>query len=177
MSINGSSHYKISQKIEDGLRFLGSAVPFFQELKEAVLPYWFKTVSKATTHFRKIGSKLTGWDFFWGFLSTGIVFICFLIIFCGFCVLGYQTINWLQNGVWEEISLLIAFNFLFEGASIHDWIIAPDSWLGLHQIVSWALKKLPLSLVLIINGTFLTLSSLGVIGIAASYRYYQLSKL
>ena len=177
MSSNGSSYYNISGRIEDGLRFLGSAKLFLIELKEALEPYWLKTVFKSKTHFREVGSKLTRWDLFWGIASAGVLVNCLLVFFSGFCIIGYQTIDWLQNGVWEEIPLKLVFNSLLVGTAINEWLIAPNSWLGRHQLVTWTLENTPLSLILIVNGAILTFLFTILITTAMCFRYYQLGKL
>ena len=177
MTVNSSPDYDFSGKIEKALLFFKSLKKFIYELKEFLNPYWLEAFSKSKTHYKKISSKLTRWDLFWGLVGACAIFTCLLIVFTGFFILGYQTLDWLESGIWKEIPLLLAFNFLFEGAFIHEWVIAPDSWLGLHQIIFWMLENLPLSLVLIVDGTFLTIFSTTVIGIAIFYRYYQLNKI
>tara|TARA_B100000686_G_C16627543_1_gene882697 strand:+ start:371 stop:904 length:534 start_codon:yes stop_codon:yes gene_type:complete len=176
MSANGSPQYNISKKIEDCLLFLESASLFLSELKEAFLPYGPKILRNIRSHCRDISTRLTGWDLFWGLISLLVLASFITMVVSGFCILGYQTFSWLQSGIWEEIPIALTFNYFLEGTTIHNWVSEPNSWLGLHRIVSWSLENIPLSFILITNGTFLTLFWAGIAIMAVCYRYYKLKK-
>ena len=170
------SRFKISERIQDGLQFLESGCLFLLELKEALAPYWFRALVKSKSYYKKMAGKLTGWDFCFGGFSAGLILFSVLVFLSGFCVLFYQGFSWLQSGVWGELPLLKFFNYFFDGTAMHLWFQNPGSWLGLHQIVSWTLENVPISLVLIVNGAVMsTVFGAGIL-MAACYRFYTLSK-
>lgn len=66
----------------------------------------------------------------------------------GWGIIVYQIFSWLRNGVWNAISLE---SVLHSGGFFppYSWYVQPDSWIGVHSALSFALQKIPLSLFLI----------------------------
>ena len=99
-----------------------------------------------------------------------------LVFISGVCVFFYQSFGWLKNGVWEELPLLKLFNYFFEDTSLKIWFEEPNAWFGLHQIVSWILKNIPISMVLILEGIIMiSVFGAGIL-IVTCYRLYFLSR-
>ena len=176
MNSKNFSRFKISERIQDGLQFVESGYLFLLELKEALAPYWFRALSKSKAHYKEMASKLTRWDFCFGLFCAGLILSSVLVFLSGICVLFYQIVGWLQNGIWEKLPLLRLFNYFFDGTALYLWFQDPGSWLGLHQLVSWTLENIPISLLLIMDGIVMsTVFGAGIL-MAACYRYYTLSK-
>jgi len=149
------------------------AVPQLQMLfKQAMV----KGLKIAKSEFDEIRNKLTLVDYAFFMANLSLIGCAFLIVFSGFGVLGYQSALWLQDGVWTELPLLTAFNYLFEGAAIQGWLNNPQSWLGLHQIVDWCLQNIPLSLTLILEGMFLTALTASFFFLSIIFRYIWIKK-
>src|SRR5690349_19132117 len=95
--------------------------------------------------FRKLGTAILDFvdDHVAPLLGNALVLAIFLVpislglVFVG--LLGLQVYAFLQSGVWIGISVLDVLKSF--GVQ---WAIAPDSWLGIHQIIA----QLPLSFVL-----------------------------
>lgn len=135
-----------------------------------------KGLKIAKGEFDEIRNRLTVIDYAFFMANLSIIGCAFLIVFSGFGVLGYQSALWLQDGVWTELPLLAAFNFLFEGAAIQGWLNNPQSWLGLHQIVDWCLQNIPLSLTLILEGIFLATLTASFFFFSIIFRYIWIKK-
>ena len=130
------------------------------------------SIKTAKREFTEIRSKLSLVDYLFLVANLFLITCAILITFTGFGVLGYQTILWLQDGVWKELPLLITFNFLFEGTSIQGWFNNPQSWFGLHQIMGWCLKTIPISLTLILHGMFFFFLTTSLFFISIVFRYF-----
>src|SRR5215510_5171308 len=70
-------------------------------------------------------------------------FLCYGSLFAAVVVLGYQIIFYLQNGVWRPLSAIDGLVHL-SGENSSDWLLHPQDWIGLHNL----LDKTPLSLAL-----------------------------
>ena len=99
-----------------------------------------------------------------------------MVFVIGFSLLSYQSILWLQNGVWTEYPLVVIFNFLFDNTAFQLWMTQPESWVGLQKLFSWFLESVPISLALMVPGFSITLFMAGIITAALLYRFYQLKK-
>ena len=152
----GKTHFNISEKIEAGFKYFDLFKLFLLELKEALNPYWQKIVSKSKKEYENVSNHWTIWDTVFGLLAAALIFCSLLVLASGFVIFAYQVFIWLESGLWEEIPLLVAFNFVFQNTTLHQWILNPESWFGLHQIITWTLENVPLSLTLMIEGIMLT---------------------
>jgi hypothetical protein len=68
---------------------------------------------------------------------------------------------------------MMVFNFLFEGTALGVWMQNPDSWVGLHQVMEWALLNTPIALVLIVDGLILSAGMFASIVFAVMVRRFQ----
>ena len=117
--------------------------------------------------------RFTVVDYVFGNLSLLGLLLCFTVFLSGFGLLGYQTVVWLQDGVWNAMPLMLVFNFLFEGTALGAWMQNPESWVGLHQVMEWALINTPISLVLIVDGLILSAGMFASIVFAVMVRRFQ----
>jgi hypothetical protein len=70
--------------------------------------------------------------------------VCLFFIGYGILLFGSQILHFLQQGNWEEHSLL---TFALKSHNkLARWLISPESWFGLHQILYWILDFIPLAL-------------------------------
>jgi len=117
--------------------------------------------------------RFTVLDYVLGNLSLLGLLLCFSVFLSGFGLLGYQTVVWLQDGVWNAMPLMMVFTFLFEGTAFGAWMQTPDSWMGLHQVMEWLLINTPISLVLIVDGLVLSAGMAAFIIFAVMVRRFQ----
>ena len=117
--------------------------------------------------------RFTVLDYVFGNLSLLGLLVCFAVFLSGFGLLGYQTVVWLQDGVWNAMPLMMVFSFLFEGTAFGTWMQTPDSWVGLHQVMEWLLINTPISLVLIVDGLILSAGMSAAIVFAVMVRRFQ----
>jgi hypothetical protein len=117
--------------------------------------------------------RFTVLDYVFGNLSLLGLLLCLTVFLSGFGLLGYQTVVWLQDGVWNAMPLMMVFSFLFEGTALGAWMQNPDSWVGLHQVMEWLLINTPISLVLIVDGLILSVGMVAVIIFAVMVRRFQ----
>ncbi len=120
-----------------------------------------------------ISKRFTLLDFICGSLSFLGLLMGVMIFFSGFGLLGYQTVVWLQEGVWTAMPLMMVFNFIFDGTGLGAWMQNPDSWMGFHQIMEWFLINTPIALVLIVDGVILSVLMTSVIIFAVMVRRFQ----
>jgi hypothetical protein len=117
--------------------------------------------------------RFTFLDYVFGNLGLLALLLCFTVFLSGFGLLGYQTVVWLQDGVWNAMPLMMVFSFLFEGTTFGVWMQNPDSWMGLHQVMEWTLINTPISLVLIVDGLIMSAGMAAVILFAVMVRRFQ----
>ena len=117
--------------------------------------------------------RFTAVDYVFGSLSSFGLLLCVAVFLSGFALLGYQTVVWLQDGVWNAMPLMMVFNFLFEGTAFGAWMQNPDAWVGLHQVMEWLLINTPISLVLIVDGLVLSAGMGATIIFAVMVRRFQ----
>ncbi len=80
------------------------------------------------------------------FLAGVVILIGVLIVVAGVGVLCLQIFAYLKTGDWKSVSTLSVASLQFS------WLKSPQSWFGLHEIVSDMLGILPLSLALVLLG-------------------------
>ncbi len=117
--------------------------------------------------------RFTALDYVFGNLCLLGLLLCFAVFLSGFGLLGYQTVVWLQDGVWNAMPLMMVFTFLFDGTAFGAWMQNPDAWVGLHQVMEWLLINIPISLVLIVDGLILSAGMVAVIVFAVMVRRFQ----
>ncbi len=139
-------------------------------LEQGVRKSWVR----AKEEFRFLYKKFSTMDYIFGNLSLAAMGFAGLLMMVGFSILGYQGVLWLQGGVWDAMPMMLVFNFLFEGTALQGWILSPESWLGLQQLVEWGLANIPISLVLVLSGVALSLATAGFFAAALMFRRIQL---
>ena len=80
------------------------------------------------------------------FLAGIVILVGVLIVLAGVGVLCLQLYAYLKTGDWKSVSTLSVASLQFS------WLKSPQSWFGLHEIVSDMLGILPLSLALVLLG-------------------------
>ena len=97
------------------------------------------------------------------FILRSIVrFFAEVFLLSGIGVLVYQGYIRYQTGEWFGMDLLWVVNRLLASppgsggsTSLVNWFLAPEDWIGLHRVLLVALDVLPLSLTLMVIGSFL----------------------
>jgi hypothetical protein len=90
--------------------------------------------------------KLAEW--YWFFLvktldafGRGLFYAAGGSILGGLCILGYQVMFWLRHGTWEPITILATLHeFEFLSDTLLLWIARPTDWVGLSEVVGYALS-------------------------------------
>ena len=136
-----------------------------------------KGKNEAWKEIRYSGSKLQKIDFVCAGILLSIGLFGGLSLLIGLGVLAYQCLLWLQNGVWTEYDLFSVFNYVFENTEVHQWMINPESWVGMQKLLIWFMETIPLSLALMVPGFSIAISAIGIFFVALVFRYYQLKKL
>ncbi|HIE42567.1 MAG TPA: hypothetical protein EYP95_05000 [Nitrospinaceae bacterium] len=173
---NHQTKFNHEEWLEHFYRFIETGRQFCSELFIGLISISQKSLIEALKGFRSAVSRLKAQDFIITSLLTLTGMFGVMIFMAGLSLFGYQTILWLQNGVWTEFSLFVVFNFLFENTALQLWMTQPDSWVGLQKVFSWILETVPLSFALIIPGFSIALFMAGTLAVAVVYRYYQLQK-
>ncbi len=146
---------------------------FLREVWETFRVLLDRGVTRTIREIKFLISKLTPLDYIGGGLSALMGFLATLVLASGFCLIGYQIVLWLIDGVWTEFPLFTVFNFLFENTALHSWILNPESMLGLQVVVSWILEHTPLSAALIVPGFIGATTMAATMALAVVIRYYQ----
>ncbi len=155
-------------------RFIETGRQFFSELFKGLKSLSQKGLLEAWKDIRSAVSRLTPQDFIVTALISGIGMFGVMIFMTGLGLFSYQAMLWLQDGTWTEFPLFVVFNFLFENTALHQWMLHPESWIGLQKLFSWFLESVPLSMALIIPGFSIALFMAGTLIVALTYRFYQL---
>tara|TARA_Y100001960_G_scaffold333460_1_gene438710 strand:+ start:2551 stop:3090 length:540 start_codon:yes stop_codon:yes gene_type:complete len=156
------------------LQYIATTQYFFTGFTQAVKVLLKKGLILAWKEIRATISKFSKTDFFLAGINITVGLFGLIILLAGISLLGYQAILWLQTGVWTKYPLLIIFNFLFENTFLHQWIIGPESWIGMQQLSVWFLESTPIWLALIVPGLSIAISASGIFFIALTIRFYQL---
>ncbi|UCD11492.1 MAG: hypothetical protein JSU88_12755 [Nitrospinaceae bacterium] len=172
-TIHHPNPYDHHRWIEQLSQFSRQMLLFFDEVKLAALALGKKGLSGLMKETRFFFSKATALDYIGGGLSAAFGFFSTLVVLGGFGLLAYQVLLWLMDGVWTEYPVILVFNALFENTALHQWMNAPESWLGLQKLVHWLLENTPLSLALIVPGLLAAFATAGLMLTATGIRYYQ----
>ena len=171
---NQQTHFNHEDWLAQLYRFIDTGREFTSELLKGLKILSQKGLLEAWKDIRTVVSRLTPIDFIVTALISIMALLGLMIFMIGFALFNYQAILWLQNGTWTEFPLFAVFNFLFENTALHQWIVHPESWLGLQKMFSWFLESIPLSIALMIPGISIALFMAGTLVIALTYRFYQL---
>lgn len=130
-------------------------------------------IQAARQELRFLVKRFTVVDLVVGSFSMAGLTLCLMVFLSGFGILGYQTVTWLEDGVWTAYPMMMVFTYFFEGSAFGVWMHNPESWSGLHQIMEWGLTNIPISLVLIIDGLILSVGMAAIITLAVMVRRFQ----
>lgn len=84
---------------------------------------------------------------------SGIFYLAgILLVLLSLAMISYQVFLYLYNGGWTSVQLRVFLQYT--PYQFYAWVLNPDSWLGLHKVVTWLLP-LPLALVSFITGYLL----------------------
>ena len=155
-------------------QLIDTARHFFNEILKGLRALLQQGLLKVLKNTQSTISHLTPQDFIVATLITVTGLFGVMIFIAGLGLFGYQTMLWLQDGTWTEFPLFLVFNFLFENTVLHQWMLQPESWLGLQKLFSWILEYTPLSLALMIPGISIALFMTGTLMAVLIYRLYQL---
>jgi hypothetical protein len=155
-------------------RFIDTGRQLINEFLKGLKILSQKGLLETWKNIRTVVSRLTPKDFIVTALITVIGMIGLMIFITGLALFSYQAMLWLQNGTWIEYPLFVVFNFLFDNTALHQWMIHPESWLGLQKLFSWFLESIPLSMALMIPGISIVLFMSGTLVIALTFRFYKL---
>lgn len=169
--------YDDSKRVGEMLGAMESARLFVLDALETCRFVFEKGLVSAYEATRKelkfLFKRFTVLDYVFGNLGLLGLLLCFTVFLSGFGLLGYQTVVWLQDGVWNAMPLMMVFSFLFDGTAFGAWMQNPDSWVGLHQVMEWLLINTPISLVLIVDGLILSAGMAAAIVFAVMVRRFQ----
>ena len=152
---------------------LDNAKEFYDEVKMNLREITSQIISRVSKELRFFISKLTTVDFFCGSIILGIMAFTSLFLAFGLGLVGYQVFLWIKDGVWSEFATMEVFNFLFENTIIAQWLVNPESWLGLQKIIEWLLYNIPVSVALILPSIMVLVGMMCVTVVALIIRFYQ----
>jgi len=171
---NHQTHFNHEDWLAHLNRFIETARQFFNEVFKGLRALSQKGLSEAWKDIRSTVSRLTPQDFIVTASITVTGMFGVMIFMIGFGLFGYQALLWLQDGTWTEFPLFVVFDFLFENTALHQWMLHPESWVGLQKMFSWLLESIPLSIALMVPGFSIALFMAGTLVVALAYRFYQL---
>ena len=171
------SQFNYDEWISRLLQNIATAQNFLTGFIQAAKLLFKKGLIVVWKEIRTTASKLSAADLFLASMNITVGLLGVIILFAGIGLLGYQSLLWLQTGVWTGYPLLAIFNFLFENTILHQWIINPESWIGMQKLFLWVLESVPASLALIIPGLSIAISASGIFFIALTFRFYQLKNM
>ena len=157
--------------------FMNAVQYFAIDLIQAFKTVLQKGLLQIWKEIRSAISKLSPVDFFFAGITLSIGILGGIILIAGMGLLSYQSFIWLQSGVWNEYPMLTVFNFIFENTSIHQWLMNPESWIGIQKLLLWLLETTPVSLALMVPGFSIALTAAGIFTLALIFRFYQLKKM
>ena len=146
---------------------------FIKDMARPWRAFFDNYVLKIKNDSRQVVRKLTILDFVLAGISLLIMFAAGLVVLSGIGIVSYQSVMWLQDGIWKELPLFSTFNYLLEGTALHGWVSDPQSWLGLHNMVVWSLENIPLALVLIVDGLAVMFIVAAMMTMGISLRLFQ----
>jgi len=176
MENHQQSQFNHEEWINRLFRFIETARQFSIAFAQAFKTLFQKGLTEAWKEIRAAAKKLSLGDFIFTGTLTSIAVFGGIILLAGISLLSYQSLLWLQSGVWTEYPVLTVFNFLFENTPLHQWIINPESWIGMQKLLLWVLESIPVSLALIVPGFSITIMAGGILIAALVFRFYQFKK-
>ena len=138
-------------------------------LQKGLLQVW-KEIRSAT-------SKLSAVDFFFAGAMLSIGTFGGIILVAGMGLLIYQVFIWLQSGVWNCLLYTSDAADDTENTAIHQWLMNPESWIGIQKLLLWLLETTPVSLALMVPGFSIAVTAAGTFTLALIFRFYQLKKM
>jgi len=171
------SQFNYEEWVSRLFQYIKTAQHIFIGITQAIKIQIKKGFIKIWNEIRSFISKLSTTDFFFAGINIMVGLFGIMFMIAGIGLLSYQSLLWLQTGVWTEYPLLAIFNFLFENTALQQWIISPESWIGMQKLFLWFLKSIPVSLALIIPGLSIAFSASFIFFIALVLRFYQLKKV
>ncbi len=156
--------------------FIETARQFSIAFAEAFKTLFQKGLAEAWKEIRATAKKLSLGDFIFAGTLTSVAVFGGMILLAGIGLLSYQSFLWLQSGVWTEYPMLTVFNFLFENTSLHQWMVTPESWIGMQKLLLWILESIPVSLALMVPGFSITIMAGSILIAALVFRFYQFKK-
>ena len=116
MNFESDQKYQFNYEkwISQFLQFIATAQHFFTGFIQAAKVVLKKGQIVVWKEIRTTVSKLSTVDFFFAGINimAGLFGVMMLLVRMG--LLGYQTLLWLQTGVWTEYPLLPTINFLYQ---------------------------------------------------------------
>ena len=175
--VQTENSYNDSKRVGEMLGALEAARLFVLDALQTCRFVFEKGLASAYQATRKelkfLFKRFTALDYVFANLSLLGLLLCFTVFLSGFGLLGYQIVDWLQDGEWNAMPLMMVFTFLFDGTAFGAWMQNPESWVGLHQVLEWLLINTPISLVLIVDGLILTAGMAAAIVLAVMVRRFQ----
>jgi hypothetical protein len=177
MENHQQSQFNHEEWINRLFQFIETARQFSVAFAQTFKVIFQKTLSEGWKEIKTATKKLSLSDFiFTGTLASIAVFGS-MILLAGIALLSYQSLLWLQSGVWTEYPLLSVFTFIFENTALHQWVINPESWVGMQKLILWVLESIPVSLALMVPGFSITIIAGGFLIMTFFFRFYQFKKV
>lgn len=171
------SQFNHEEWINRLFRFIETTRQFSIAFAQAFKTLFQKGLTEAWKEIGAATKKLSLADFIVAGTLLSVAAFGGLILLAGIGLLSYQSLLWLQSGVWTEYPMLTVFNFLFENTPLHQWIINPESWIGMQKLLLWVLESTPVSLALMVPGFSISLMAGGILIAALVFRFYQFQKM
>jgi len=175
--VTENTRFNIEEWISSFFQFMDTTRQFSFEFLMAVKALFQKGLLETWKEIRSAATKLSAVDFVFAGSLFSIGAFGGIILLAGIGLLSYQSFLWLQSGVWTEYPLLTVFNFLFENTAFHQWMVNPESWIGMQKLFLWFLESIPVSLALMVPGFSIAFLAAGIFTAALIFRFYQLKKM
>lgn len=169
--------FNLEEWISSFFQFIETIRQFSFEFFQAVKTLFQKGLLETWKEIRSASTKLSAIDFFFAGSLFTIGAFGGIILLAGIGLLSYQSFLWLQSGVWTEYPLLTVFNFIFENTAFHQWMVNPESWIGMQKLFLWFLESIPVSIALMVPGFSITFAAASIFTAALIFRFYQLKKM
>ena len=108
------SQFNYDEWISRLLQNIATAQNFLTGFIQAAKLLFKKGLVVVWKEIRTTASKLSAVDLFLASMNITVGLLGVIILLAGIGLLGYQSLLWLQTGVWTGYPLLAIFNFLFE---------------------------------------------------------------
>jgi hypothetical protein len=177
MENHQQSQFNYEEWINRLFQFIETARQFSIAFVQAFKTLFQKGLAEGWRELRAATKKLSLTDFIFAGTLISIAVFGGMILLAGIGLLSYQSLLWLQSGVWTEYPMLTVFNFLFENTPLHQWIVNPESWIGVQKLLLWFLESIPVSLALMVPGFSITIMAGGILIAALVFRFYQFKKI